>query len=56
MNNNETNMSEITRALISRAEERFGKERAEQLRAEIELMAAQLTKLVASSVEFDDEP
>ena len=56
MSNTESHISEITRILAARAEEQFGKERAEELSGELELMAAQLAKLRASSVEFEDEP
>jgi hypothetical protein len=41
---------------LARAEEQFGKKRAEELRAELELMAAQLAKLRATPVGFEDEP
>jgi hypothetical protein len=49
-------IDEIGRALIARAEEEFGKERAQALRGELELMAAQLAKLRATPVEIEDEP
>ena len=54
--NDEMDVSEIVRTLAVQAEEKFGKERAEALRAEIETMAAQLAKLRASHVEFEDKP
>ena len=38
------------------AEEKFGKERAEQLRAEIEALAADIEQIRAFEVEIDDEP
>ena len=48
--------TEIARILTSRAEEKFGKERAEQLRSDIEQAAGDLEKLRAIPVEIDDEP
>jgi hypothetical protein len=48
--------TETTRALVSIAEEKFGKQRAEELRPDIEQIAADLSDLAAASVEFDDEP
>jgi hypothetical protein len=55
-NADSTNIDAIRHALIARAEEEFGKERAEALRAELELMAAQIAKLRATPVEFENEP
>jgi hypothetical protein len=48
--------TEIANILISYAEEKFGKERSEQLRADIEQAAGDLEKLRAISVEIEDEP
>jgi hypothetical protein len=50
-----TDASEIFRFLSQEAEEKFGKERAEALRPEIESMAAQLAQLRAVELEFEDE-
>ena len=38
------------------AEEKFGKERAEELRSEIEQLRADLEKLRSMALELDDEP
>ena len=38
------------------AEEKFGKERAEQLRSEIEQLTAELEKLCSVPLDLDDEP
>ena len=38
------------------AKEKFGKERAEQLRSEIEQLAADIEKLRSADVDIDDEP
>ena len=46
----------IARALTAEAERRFGKERADALRSEIELMAEQLAMIRASEVDIEDEP
>ena len=48
--------TEITGILTSRAEEKFGKERTEQLRAEIQQMASEIEQLRKTSVEIEDEP
>jgi hypothetical protein len=48
--------TEIARILTSRAEETFGKERTEQLRADIDQAAGDIEKLRAISVEIEDEP
>ncbi len=50
---------DTTQVLAARAEEKFGKERANELRPEIELMAADLLKLSAATAVtpgIDDEP
>jgi prefoldin subunit 5 len=38
------------------AEEKFGKERAEELRSEIEQLRADIEKLRSMALELDDEP
>jgi hypothetical protein len=38
------------------AEEKFGKERAEELRSEIEQLRADIDKLRSVPLDFDDEP
>ena len=38
------------------AEEKFGPERAEQLRSEVEQLEADIEKLRSVPLEFDDEP
>ena len=48
--------TEIARILTSRAEEQFGKDRAEQLRSDIEQAAADVEKVRAASIEVEDEP
>ena len=47
--------SELTHILAAQAEEKFGKERALELQSEIELMAADLMKLLGRTVEIEDE-
>ena len=42
--------------LLARAEEKFGNQRAHELRPEIEQIAADLRELAAAKIEFDDEP
>ena len=42
--------------LFKIAEEKFGKERAEQLRPEIEQLAAEIEKLRSVPLDIDDEP
>jgi hypothetical protein len=48
--------TEIASILTSRAEEKFGKERAEQLRSDIEQAAVDLEKVRAIPLEIEDEP
>ena len=48
--------TEIAKELASRAEEKFGKERADQLRAELEQMAAEIQQLRDTPLEIEDEP
>ena len=47
---------EIAKDLASRAQEKLGKERAEQLRAELEQMAAEIQQLRNTPLEIEDEP
>jgi hypothetical protein len=47
---------DILHSLLAQAETKFGKERAEALRPEIETMATQLAKLRAIELDFEDEP
>jgi hypothetical protein len=42
--------------LLNLAEEKFGKERAEQLRSEIEQLAAEIEKLRSIPLDTGDEP
>jgi len=56
MFNRETTNSELTRTLMTRAEEKFGKQRAVELHSEIEQMAVELHQLSTTLVEFEDEP
>jgi hypothetical protein len=48
--------TEIEKGFASRAEEEFGKDRAEQLRAELEQMAAEIQQLRNTPLEIADEP
>ena len=48
--------TEIASVLSSRAEEEFGKERAEQLRSDIEQAAGDIEKLRMTPIELEDEP
>jgi len=47
---------ETIQLLLSRAEEKFGKQRAEELRSDIAQIAADLKELAAATIEFGDEP
>ena len=47
---------EIQKVLFSRADEKFGKERAEQLRSDIEQAAADLEKIRSIPLQIEDEP
>lgn len=47
---------EVQQILLSRADEKFGKERAEQLRSDIELAADDIEKLRAIPLQIEDEP
>ena len=42
--------------LIKQAEEKLGKERAEEIRSEIEQLASDLEKLRTTPVDVDDAP
>ena len=42
--------------LMKKAEDQFGKDRAEELRPEIEQLASELEKLRSVSLQIDDEP
>ena len=48
--------TEIAKVLTSRAEEKFGKERAEQLRSDLQQVAEDLEQVRQASLEIDDEP
>jgi len=48
--------SENTQLLRARAEEKFGRQRAEELRSDIEQIADDLKELAAAKIEFGDEP
>src|SRR5207247_7016886 len=48
--------TEIAKVLTSRAEEKFGKERAGQLRLDIQQVAEDLEQVRQASLEIDDEP
>jgi hypothetical protein len=48
--------SEPQRILFAHAEEKFGKERAEQLRSDIEQAAGDIEKLRAVPLQVEDEP
>jgi hypothetical protein len=47
---------EIRKFLLSHAEEKFGKDRTEQLRSDIELAADDIEKIRAIPLQIDDEP
>jgi hypothetical protein len=49
-------MPEIIQSLLARAEEKFGRLRADELRSELEQVAADLNELAAVNIESDDEP
>ena len=48
--------TEIAKVLTSRAEEKFGNERAGQLRLDIQQVAQDLEQVRQASLEIDDEP
>ena len=47
---------EVKRDLMDQAEKQHGKQRADEIQPEIELMAEQLAMLRATPVELQDEP
>jgi len=47
---------EVQKALFSHADEKFGKERAEQLRSDIEQAADDIEKIRAIPLQIEDEP
>jgi hypothetical protein len=49
-------VDDLAAELFRRAEERFGVERAEALRPDLFVMAAELAALHSFNLEFDDEP
>ena len=51
-----TNTAKISAELERRAEERFGRERAQALRNDIQQMARELEALEAYDLGFEDEP
>jgi len=48
--------TEIAKVLTSRGEEKFGEERAGQLRLDIQQVAQDLEQVRQASLEIDDEP
>ena len=52
----DNNPEDLARSLMNQAETRFGKERAVELRPEIETMAGQLALLREAPVDLQDEP
>jgi len=53
---NSTELEEVQRNLMEKAEKRFGPERSKELEPEIHLMAEQLATLRATPVDLQDEP
>jgi hypothetical protein len=47
---------EVRKTLLSHAAEKFGTERTEQLRSDIELAADDLEKIRAIPLQIEDEP
>jgi hypothetical protein len=47
---------EVSKNLFSHADEKFGKERTEQLRSDIELAADDIEKICAVPLRIEDEP
>jgi hypothetical protein len=47
---------EVEKVLFSHADEKFGKERVEQLRSDIELAADDIEKIRAIPLQIEDEP
>jgi len=56
MADSKTAISELSRTLRLRAEEKFGEQRAAELHSEIEQLAAELHQLSATPVDVEDEP
>jgi hypothetical protein len=48
--------TETIQSLFVRAEEKFGREQADELRSDIEQIAADLKELASAKIEVDDEP
>ena len=48
--------TEIARILTLRAEEKFGKERTDELRSDIQQMAQDIEQVRQTPVDIDDEP
>jgi hypothetical protein len=48
--------SEVRKFLSSQADEKLGKERAEQLRSDIELAADDIEQIRAVPLQIEDEP
>jgi hypothetical protein len=48
-------MPETIQSLLARAEEKFGRQRVDELRSDIEQVAADLNEIAAAKIEFDDE-
>ena len=49
-------MEETAQILLARAEEMFGRLRVDELRSDIEQVAADLNEVAAAKIESDDEP
>jgi hypothetical protein len=47
---------EVQKVLLSHADEKFGKERTEQLRPDVELAADDIEKIRAIPLQIEDEP
>jgi hypothetical protein len=47
---------DVNKFLFSHAEEKFGKERVEQLRSDIELAADDIEKIRSIPLQVEDEP
>lgn len=50
------NEDEILKELVEKAEKRFGKQRAEELRPDLEQAAAELVKVYRHPLGFEDGP
>jgi len=51
-----SNINQLAAELQRRAEQKFGRERAQALENDLKQLAAELAALEACNVEFDDEP